>query len=634
MNRVDIERGDLEPADLERAVQAANIPTLVMVLFQLTGDRKWLGAPYAPSRAPGLSSHDSGGLPPGVQDEIRAAAVEAVLAWAAGKPPAVASPGPALAHGMAEVCVGEPVPSLYGEQVAAMLAEPQTASPLPPNDFSVVVIGAGISGLAAAFALRQAGVKVVVFEQNDRPGGVWADNRYPGAGVDTPSYVYSFSFFRHPWSTHFGKRDEVLAYIEDMVTRTGLTDVITFGTKVTAAQWDAAESRWHIRTQDRSGATADVTANAVITAVGLLSRPVQPELPGVDTFAGQLFHSAQWPAGLDVRGQRVAVVGSGASAMQIVPAIADQVAGLTIFQRSPQWAAPDEDYFGQVPADAYWLIEHVPFYHFWYWFRLNWTFGDRNYPAMGIDPDWPHPARAVNEVNDRHRAGLTRYIERQLAGRDDLIAASVPSYPPYGKRILLDNGWYATLRRENVSLVSEPVTALTPAGPADATGRVWPADIVVMCTGFDPQRPVYPIEVTGRDGVTLGSVWGRDDPRAYLGITAPHFPNLFFLYGPNTNPGGGAVIAVVEQQVRYVVSLIETMITGGLASIEPRQDRHDEYNERVDAEHARRIWSHPGMTTYYRNAAGRVVVNMPWPLVQYWRLLREPSLEDFEVTRA
>jgi 4-hydroxyacetophenone monooxygenase len=634
MNRVDIEPADLGRADLERAVRSANVPTLVMVLFQLTGDRKWLGAPYAPSRAPGLSSHDSGGLPPGVQDEIRAAAVEAVLAWTAGKPPALAAPSPAVAHAMAQVCVGEPVPSLYGEQVAAMLAEPETASPLPPNDFSVVIIGAGISGLAAAFALRQAGVKVVVFEQNDRPGGVWADNCYPGAGVDTPSYVYSFSFFRHPWSTHFGKRDEVLAYLEDMVTRTGLADVITFGTKVTAAQWDAASARWRIRTQERSGATGDITANAVITAVGLLSRPVRPDLPGMDAFAGQLFHSAQWPAGLDVRGKRVAVVGSGASAMQIVPAIADQVAGLTIFQRSPQWAAPDEDYFGQVPADAHWLIEHVPFYHFWYWFRLNWTFGDRNYPAMNIDPDWPHPARAVNEVNDRHRAGLTRYIEGQLAGRDDLIAASVPAYPPYGKRILLDNGWYATLRRENVALVSEPVTAFTPDGPADASGRVWPADIVVMCTGFDPQRPVYPIEVTGRDGVTLGSVWGQDDPRAYLGVTAPHFPNLFFLYGPNTNPGGGAVISVVEQQVRYVVTLIEAMITGGLASIEPRQDRHDEYNERVDAEHARRIWSHPGMTTYYRNAAGRVVVNMPWQLVQYWRLLREPSLGDFEVTRA
>jgi 4-hydroxyacetophenone monooxygenase len=621
----------IDRAALARAVEGANVPTLVLVLFQLTGDQRWLRAPYAPTRAPGLDDHDSGGLPTSIQAEIRRSTVEAVLAWSAGKPPAVPSPDPDLALQIAQVCVGEPLPPLYGDQVAEALAPTDAHQALPPNDFSVVVIGAGVSGLTAALRLRQAGVRVRVLERSSRAGGVWADNGYPGAGVDTPSYVYAFSYFPRNWSTHFGKRDEMLGYLQDVVEEFDLAPDITFDVEASAAVWDPRAKQWTVTARHGDGREEEFLANAVITAVGLLNRPKVPDLPGRANFVGRQFHSARWPEELDLRGQRVAVVGSGASAMQIVPAIVDDVAALTVFQRSPQWAAPDANYFRPISTDVHWLVEHVPYYHHWYRFRLNWTFGDRNHASLRKDGTWPHPERSLNAMNDSHRAFFTGYIHDQLAGRADLIAASVPDYPPFGKRMLLDNGWYRALRRDHVALVTEPVTEVTTTGVRDAAGREHRADVIVYCTGFDPQRPVHPMAVTGRDGVTLADAWGLDDPRAYLGMTAPQFPNLFFLYGPNSNPGGGAVITTIEQQVRYVVTLVREMVTRRLATIECRQDVYDEYNARVDREHGQLVWSHPGMQTYYRNTRGRVVMQMPWPIVEYWRLVHDPDLADFEV---
>lgn len=618
--------------NLEHVLRNANIPTLVMVLFHLTGDHRWLAPPYAPTRAPRLSDHDTGGLPHRIQAEIRHRAADAIAAWFDGKPVALPVPDPALALRMAEVCVGERVPPLYGEQINELLAEPEPIETLPPNDFQVIVVGAGVSGVAMTLRLKQLGVSVRTFERNQRAGGVWADNRYPGAGVDTPSYVYSFSFHRRAWRTHFGKRDEVLDYISEVVDEFGLASDITFNAEVTSAVWDDRTNQWTVTVRHGSGRTEQLTANVVISAVGLLNRPQIPDFPGLDSFQGELFHSARWPDGLDVAGRRVAVVGSGASAMQIVPAIVDSVASLTVFQRSPQWVAPDENYFKPIDSDVHWLIEHVPYYHFWYRFRLNWTFGDRNHASMQIDPTWPFPERSLNSVNDNHRAFFTRYIETQLAGRDDLIAASVPTYPPFGKRMLLDNGWYAALTCEHVRLVTTPIAAITPNGIVDAGGTEHPADVVVMCTGFDPQRPVHPMTVTGRDGVTLAEQWGRDNPRAYLGISAPYFPNLFFLYGPNSNPGGGAVITTVEYQVRYVLSMVQIMIERGLSTVECRPDVHDSYNAALDKAHERMVWSHRGMSTYYRNAAGRVVVNMPWSIVEYWRRLHDPDLADYAVS--
>ncbi|HYT40162.1 MAG TPA: monooxygenase, partial [Acidimicrobiia bacterium] len=276
------------------------------------------------------------------------------------------------------------------------------------------------------------------------------------------------------------------------------------------------------------------------------------------------------------------------------------------------------------------LMRDVPWYLGWYRLRLVWNFGDRLFPALQIDPDWPHPERAVNAVNDRHRQFLTRYITAELGDRTDLLDKCVPTYPPYGKRPLLDAGWFRTVRRPDVDLVTDRVARITPTGVVTEAGEEIPADVLVLATGFQNLNLLAPIEVRGRSGRTLRETWGEDDATAHLGITIPDFPNFFMLLGPNTIAGhGGSAALGIEMEVRYVMGMIARMVGEGIAAVECRRDVHAAYVERIDAAMQRTIWVHPGMTTYYRNSRGRVVSTMPWTNTEYWHMTHEPDLEDF-----
>jgi 4-hydroxyacetophenone monooxygenase len=622
---------------LREAVDSANLPSLLMVLFQLTGDRRWLEAPYRPTRSKGMDDNDLGGFAEDVRSEIREAAIDAIEAWSKGTPAAVPAPDAGLLTELMSICVGEPVPSEYGVMMAEEMGfaeHPERVAPASEfaRSFSVVIIGAGVSGLTAALKLREAGIDHVVLEKNSTVGGTWLENRYPGCGVDTPSHLYSFSFFPRHWSGHFGKRDELETYMQQMAEHFDLLPSIRFDTEVIAASYDEAAQRWTVSARDRNGVEQEFVANSVITAVGQLNRPKTPTLPGMESFEGAMFHSARWPEDLDITGKRVAVVGTGASAMQIVPAIVDQVGHLTIFQRSPQWVAPNANYFRPVPGDVNWLMENVPFYHQWYRCRLMWTFTDKVHESLQIDPEWADPARSVNVINDGHRKFFTSYIHQQLEGRDDLIERSVPTYPPFGKRMLLDNGWYAALKRNHVELVDGAVAAITPTGIRTADGVERAADVIVFATGFEAQRLLHPIDIRGRGGRSIREVWGEDDAHAYLGIAAPDFPNLHFVYGPNTNLGhGGSYIWIAESQVHYITDLLKKMVDQGIGEVECRPEVNDEYNRRLDEAHERMIWTHTGMDTWYRNAHGRVVTNMPWRVVDYWSMTRSADLDDFSV---
>jgi 4-hydroxyacetophenone monooxygenase len=624
--------------DAEVCVAAlkANIPTLLMVLYQLTGEDRWLEPPYAPTRPKGLDEHDAGGLPEDVQLEVREAAVDALRAYFAGASVAVPKPrGPQFLK-MMSVCVGEDVPETYEPMMAAEMgfteyeSDPAQADAVQcPTDFQVAIIGAGIGGLLTAFQLRRQGIPCVVLERNADLGGTWFENRYPGAGVDVPSYLYCLSFFPWPWSRHFPGRDEVLAYLNAFADHFDLRRSISFETEVVSAVYDDARQRWVLNVSNPNGTTT-LEANVVISATGLFSRPSIPDIPGRERFRGPTFHSARWPDSLSVDGKRVAIIGNGASAMQIVPAIVGMASEVVIFQRTPQWIAPAKQYFEAVPEEVHWLCEHAPFYLDWYRFRLAWMFNDKVHPTLFKDPDWPHPDRSLNAQNDRHRDVLTRYMESELKGRDDLLAKTLPDYPPYGKRMLLDNGWFKALRHPNVELVNEACVEITESTvQSDSVERE--VDVVVFCTGFDTHRYLAPIDFVGRGGRHLRDDWDDDDARAYLGITVPGYPNMFMIYGPNTNGSGGSYFSFVELQVGYIGGLIERLCDGTVTSVDPRVDRFEDYNRRVDELHSAMVWTHPGMSTYFRNSRGRVVVNRPWSVVEYWQLVREPDLSDFEL---
>ncbi len=624
---------------VNEAVAVANIPTLLMVLVQLTGELRWIEEPYIVSRTRGMADNDTGDLAPQLQEQVRSAAAQAIVAWHAGAEVAIPKPSPELMARMLAWSMGDRVPLEYGEFLQQELAvgAGERAVPDPvqaPPGFRAVVIGAGISGIAACVRFLALGIDVTVLEKAEDLGGVWRENRFPGAGVDTPSHIYSFSFAPNDWSQFFAGRDEIHEYLERVADDYGVRQHVRFGREVTRVVYDEQRARWDIETRDADGTTEVESADLVISCVGAFNPPVVPALAGLDDFAGPAFHTTQWPDGLSLAGQRVGLVGNGATAMQVAPAIAAQVERLTIFQRSPQWVQPFEKFHQKIPEPVRLLFREVPLYRGWYRLRLEWIFHDKLYRSLQRDPDFAECRTAINKANAGHRDYFTDYVRQQLADRTDLLDKVVPDYPPFGKRMLLDNGWFTTLTRPNVALVTDRIDKVLPHAVVTTEGETVDVDVLVFATGFDVVRFISTYEVIGQGGQRLRDVWDDIDCRAYLGLAVPGFPNFFTLYGPNTQTGhGGSLIHTVEAQIDYLESLLRQLFERGLTSAECRPDVYDDYARRVDEMHDGLIWSHPAMSTYYRNAHNRVVVINPFRNLDYWKMTRRADLDDYVVER-
>jgi 4-hydroxyacetophenone monooxygenase len=622
---------------LREALTEANIPTLLMVLAHASGDDRWLQDPYRPTPARGPGDHDTGGLSDELQDEVRAAVLELVAQLESGEQTLAPPPTPERVAEMLSIALGEPIAPEAGEMMSEELGvlsrDVDFHGVQPRSDLDVLIIGAGFSGLCAAIKLQQAGIPFAILEKNADLGGTWLENTYPGCGVDTPVHIYSFSFAqRADWPRFFARQAEVAEYLEAVADDHGLRETVRFGTEVLSAAWDEEAARWRVHVREEDGTERQLTSAVLISAVGQLNRPSLPDIPGLETFEGPAMHTARWRPDVDLVGKRVGVLGTGASAMQLVPAIAGIPEQLVVFQRSPQWAIPNPNSNKVVGPERIALMERVPHYLSWYRLRQLWNFGDRLHSSLQIDPEWTHPERSINKVNERHRVFLTEYIERQLADRPDLLEKCVPTYPPYGKRPLLDHGWFTTIKRDDVELVIEDVVEVRPHGVVLADGREVELDALVLATGFQTLNMLGPIDVHGREGRSLREYWGEDDARAYLGMTVPGFPNFFCLFGPNTNAGhGGSHVFSVELQVRYVLQVLRLLAECGARAADVREDVHDAYNERLDEALAKTIWTHPGMTTYYRNSKGRIVTNIPWRNVDYWELTRRADAGDFEL---
>ena len=475
---------------------------------------------------------------------------------------------------------------------------------------SIGIIGSGFGGVAVAVEMLRGGHEDVrLWERGDDLGGVWRDNTYPGAGCDVPSPLYSFSYEPNPnWTRRYALQQEIHNYLRGVADKYGVSPRITYGREVTAATWDVDSSEWTVTFADGSTESVDI----LVSAVGQLSEPRLPAIPGIESFEGPSFHSARWDHTADIHGRTVAVVGSGASAVQLVPHLVRDGERVVLFQRSPNYLLPKPD----MPYKAW----HSALFH-----RLPvtqraerggiWTFMEQF--ARGMD--------AASPVGKINRAVALRHLHSQVQD-PELRAKLTPDYPIGCKRILFSNEFYPALAEPTVEVVTEAVTEVRPNGVVDASGREHPADVVVYATGFDSQDFLDSIDVTGADGEKLATRWA-DGAHAYLGMYVPGFPNLFVTYGPNTNLGGGSIIYMLEAQARHMRQVVDRLEAGTYDSVQVTAATEQAYDRGLTEKLERSVWA--SCENWYRHPSGRITSNWPGATLPFARRTRTLEPAEF-----
>ena len=459
---------------------------------------------------------------------------------------------------------------------------------------SAVIVGSGFAGIGIAIQLKKHGVHdFVILEQAGDVGGVWRDNTYPGCACDVPSHLYSFSFeFNPDWTREYGPQREIYAYLRRCADKYDLRQHIRFNDRVERCIYDERHASWTVHTQSGRAYSAQFLLNGM----GGLSRPAIPSIPGLETFQGPAFHSARWNHDYDLKGKRVAVIGTGASAIQFVPGIIDQVAHVDIYQRSAPWVVPKED--GDIPAYRRAAFGAMPWLQKAARERYYWTAESRIFAFVKR----PELLERFGERRARE------YLEAEVQD-PELRAKITPDYRMGCKRILLSNDWYAAITRDHVDVLTSGISHVTEGGVVDRDGVERPVDAIIFGTGFEAQNPVPAGAIVGRDGKDLATCWGKT-PRAYKGTTVAGFPNLFLLGGPNTGIGHTSMIYMLESQFTYVLDAITSMKERRVRAIEVRQEHQDAYNERVQAKSATTVWGQ-GCRGWYYNADG--VNTALWP---------------------
>ena len=622
--------------ELQTALEQANPHTLLMVYVHLTHDESMLEA-FKMHIHPPYTNPDYR-IPEECLEDLRSKLHHVLTTPGAAR---TDEPSRGLVQKMMSVGVGEPVDDEFVpmmlEQGGFQRTAPRKDLPgrvAPPPGFKVLVIGAGLTGLLASIELERAGYDHVLIEKNEEVGGTWWKNRYPGVGVDTPSHFYSYSFeISAEWNHYHPHGADMREYFCSVADKYDLRRHIRFSTRVVSLAFDEKDAVWDVSVENlKTGAREIIRANAVFNAFGPADRWTLPDIPGIGSFKGIVTHTAGYDESIDLKGKKVAVIGTGASSAQVVATIAGEVSELAVFMRSKHWVINNPEITREVSEPVKWALRHIPHYKEWFRFRVFWFAADGLYPNVVKDPSYPVDGIAVSALNEGMRQYALAHMKHKLGDRPDLMEKLTPDFPIFSKRVIMDGGWYDALKRPNVTLDDTPIAAVTPTGIRMQNGTEYEFDVVICATGFAAGKLVSDLPIRGRAGHDLEIDWADEEERAYMGTTIPGYPNYFMSVGPNAGPNhAGGLNVVSEAQVHYLIECLDYMLANGARTIEPTQAAFERHNRRIDEQMKKMIWTHPKSKSYYQNSKGRPVGPWPFRLVDMWDEMRGPVTEDYQL---
>lgn len=624
---------------IRMAIDNSNLNALRLSLLQVTGDQELaeMRTRRHAIRGGAMFAHVMR------EDDIPALKEKAFAYLSKRKPddPIPAPPSRAEAKKLMDVFGDEPVGKRefeYDYEELAYEDFPRSAewTAKKPSDekianFKIIVIGGGISGLAAAVQFKRLGLNFQVLERQGGIGGTWLLNTYPNARVDTSSFLFQFKFVKnYPWSEFFATAGETRKYLEFVAQEYDVKDKFYFNREVVSATWHEDTSEWELEIKHGDGHMETTRCNAIVSGSGLFATPnKEPNIKGYKDYSRPSFHTAKWDHSVDYRNKRIALLGTGSTGTQLAPALAQEAKSLTVYQRTPNWIMNMDGYRAFIDEHTRYIFDNMPYYWNWYCYSSHVTSQQLQH-LQPYDREWQAKGGIINERNDKVREALTEYIESKAKGVPGLLEKILPTHAPLVRRLVVDNGFYDMLRLDNVELVTDGIDKFTETGIKTVDGVEREFDVVVLGTGFKTSQYFFPCKYVGRDGATMDNLWKKDGARSYLGLVMPGFPNFFSFYGPNHQPRSGGFYSWGEIWARYTATCIVNLIENDKKSMDCRRDVFDEYNTRLDAEAKGLIWEEAGHG-YYVNEWGRSGVNAPWKTADYHKMVSNPNFDDFEI---
>jgi 4-hydroxyacetophenone monooxygenase len=504
-----------------------------------------------------------------------------------------------------------------------------------PKDFSVAIIGGGFNGIATAVQLEQLGIPYTLYEKRHELGGTWSINKYPDIRVDTMSASYEFVFdIKHKWSEYFGRGAEVRQYLEDTTKKQGVWPHVRLEHALKEARFDETAGIWHLTFSKPDGTTVSSQANVIVSASGLFANPKKPQFKGQENFKGMVVHPTEWPVGMSLKGKKIAVLGNGSTGVQLLKPVAAEAEQVYVCQRTPQWMGARDKYGASMEPEIHWLNENMPGY--WNWCRFTAIMHLFTYHQDYLipDPEWQAKGGGISPMSDAVRDILITYIKNETNNRPELYERLIPDYAPMLRRPIVDNDWYKTLTRDNVELITDDIVGLGENTIKFADGTEREVDMVVTATGFDILKYLWPAEYIGRGGMNLHERWAEEDPRAYIGMMVPNFPNLFIMYGPNSQPvsGGVALPTWYQMWAGYVAMAAMHMFKHGHKTVEVTEKAFWDYNNLMDEEGRKLALvtdKNQVDRNYYINK-DRMQVNCPWEVKDLFAMFNELKHDDLD----